>query len=289
MQAMRIVATGIATVDVINTLTAYPAEDQEVRALAQRICRGGNATNTLVVLSQLGHRCSWCGVIADDPDSRLILEDLACYDVSTRYTVEHAGGRTPVSYVSLSQERGSRTIVHYRRLPEYRDHDFAAVPRDRFDWFHFEGRNIPELEKMLRRCRVDHCSLEVEKPREGIERLFPLARLLLFSGLYARYRGFPDGASFLSSMQEETASGALMTCAWGERGAWGRDVDGKIHYVSATRPRQVVDTLGAGDVFNAGVIHGLLQGRSMPEILAAASRLAGRKCGRSGLGGLMDE
>ena len=64
----RILGVGIATLDIINTVDGYPAEDSEVRAIHQRICRGGNATNTLVVLSQLGHRCAWAGVLADEPD-----------------------------------------------------------------------------------------------------------------------------------------------------------------------------------------------------------------------------
>lgn len=289
LPAMRILAVGIATIDVINTVAAYPAEDQEVRALKQRICRGGNATNTLVVLSQLGHSCSWCGVIADDADSRLILNDLVRNDVSTHFTVQQPGGRTPVSYVSLSVAHGSRTIVHYRRLSEYSDRDFAAIPLDQFDWVHFEGRNLSELEKMLRRCSVSRCSLEVEKPREGIERLFPEAGVLMFSGQYARYRGFTDGAAFLAEMQAETAPGAIMTCAWGEQGAWGRDAAGEICYMPAMRPTSVVDSLGAGDVFNAGILHGLLQGEPISQILAFATRLAGRKCGQSGFEGLMDE
>mgnify|MGYP000007604311 CR=1 FL=1 len=286
---MRILAAGVATIDIINTLATYPAEDQEVRALKQRICRGGNATNTLVVLSQLGHRCDWCGVVADDPDSRLILEDLARNGVSTRYTVRHAGGRTPTSYVSVSQDRGSRTIVHYRRLAEYRDKDFALIPRDRFDWLHFEGRNLQELEKMLRRCSPDQCSLEVEKPREGIEHLFPLAGVVLFSRQYAHARGFKDGVSFLSQIHQETLPGSILTCAWGEHGAWGRDADGEIHQVPAAAPNSLVETLGAGDVFNAGVIHGVLHGWELPEVLATAVRLAGRKCGQEGIEGLVND
>jgi len=53
-------------------------------------------------------------------------------------------------------------------------------------------------------------------------------------------------------------------------------------------PTRVVDTLGAGDVFNAGVIHGLLHRRPLDQVLAGACRLAGHKCGQFGLHGLDD-
>jgi ketohexokinase len=48
---------GIATLDIINVVDTYPAENSEVRALSQQKVRGGNATNSLVVLSQLGYQC----------------------------------------------------------------------------------------------------------------------------------------------------------------------------------------------------------------------------------------
>ena len=41
----HILAIGIATLDIVNTLDGYPAEDDVVRALRQRVSRGGNATN----------------------------------------------------------------------------------------------------------------------------------------------------------------------------------------------------------------------------------------------------
>ena len=74
-----------------------------------------------------------------------------------------------------------------------------------------------------------------------------------------------------------------MTCAWGEQGAWGIDRSGAIQYSPAYFPQTTVDTLGAGDVFNAAIIHGVASGDCMEEYLGAACRLAGAQCGRLGL------
>ena len=285
---MRVLTVGIATIDIINLVESYPDEDTEVRASEQRIARGGNAGNTAVVLSQLGHESSWAGVVANQAESHYILDDLAHYGVDVGSAVNCVGGKSPTSYVTLSRNGGSRTIVHYRKLPEFGDQDFAAIDLDGFDWIHFEGRNIPELVKMVRRLagRGIRFSIEIEKPREGIEQLFGTAGLLLFSGSYARHRGFDNGAEFLQQIRSEMESVAVMTCAWGDRGAWGMDVEGKVTYAPAFSPRLVVDTLGAGDVFNAAVIHAMLEERRLPELLKFACRLAGEKCGRLGLGGI---
>jgi ketohexokinase len=71
--------------------------------------------------------------------------------------------------------------------------------------------------------------------------------------------------------------------AWGAEGAAYLERGGRACRVPAHVPRIVVDTLGAGDVFNAGVIHGLTSGQTLHQCVAEAVLRAGRKCERAGL------
>ncbi len=286
----RVLGVGIATLDIINTVGRYPAEDDEVRALDQRLARGGNASNTLAVLAQLGHSCGWAGVVTTGANGRLILDDLTArgIDVSARRTEE--AGAVPTSCITLSRESGSRTIVHYRDLPEYGFEDFSRIDLAPFEWLHFEGRNVPETYRMLERARA-LCpniprSVEVEKPRPDIESLFEAADVLLFSRHYARENGYTDGDNFVHAMRQR-APHATLVCAWGRHGACGLSRQGDTCASPAFAPERVVDTLGAGDVFNAGVIHGLLEGSGLAAALTGACQLAGRKCGQYGLDGLI--
>jgi ketohexokinase len=285
---VRVLAVGVAALDIINGVASYPAEDAEIRADSQRWSRGGNSANTLVVLGQLGHVCAWVGVLADDPGSDFVLDDLARHGVDTSGALRLGGKKVPVSCVVQSAATGSRTIVHYRELPELSAEEFSRVELAGFDWVHFEGRNPSQtalmLEHVARRWPDLPCSVEVEKPRPGIENLFEYPKLLLFSRDYALSRGFSDGAEFLERMREE-CHGHLV-CAWGDAGAWALDADGGCHSSPAYPPARVIDTLGAGDVFNAACIDGMLRDRPAEEILGNACRLAGLKCGRIGLEGL---
>jgi len=276
----RILAVGIATVDVINTLASYPPEDAEVRVLAQRRARGGNATNTLVILSQLGHACSWAGVLPREPDSQIVTDDLERHQVDLAPAQRPLGGKPPTSYITLSADTGSRTILHYRDLPEYDFPSFDRLHLDDYDWIHFEGRHVPALGLMLKKVRQAGipCSLEVEKPREGIEALFGLADILLFSRSYVRHCGHEHAPDFLR-LQSPSRPAFV---AWGEAGAWCASSRNEIFYQPAPRI-MVADSLGAGDVFNAGVIHAMLQKLPLKNILAYAVRLASGKCAREGL------
>lgn len=302
----RVLTVGIATLDIINVVDGFPAEDAEVRATAQTLSRGGNASNTAVVLSQLGHECVWAGNLADDASSEVIRADLESYGIDMSAVFLVSGGRAPTSYVTLNQHNGSRTIVHYRELPEYGFEQFQQVDLTGFDWLHFEGRNVVETRAMLdhaRQCRPElSISVEIEKPRPGIETLCAGADLLLYSRAYVqRDKAQQRGVQQSSVHQEEAAVSDPVaflreqhralptsehTCTWGAGGAWGVGRSGELFHSPALALSRIVDTLAAGDTFNAGMIHGKLAGLGLQQALTEACQLAGEKCAQQGLRGL---
>ena len=291
--AARILGVGIATLDLINEVASYPEEDSEVRALAQRRSRGGNAANTLEVLAQFGHRCTWTGTLGDDEAAGFIRADLMGHGIELRHSATAPGGKTPTSYITLSGITGSRTIVHYRNLPELTAAQFAHVPIDDLDWIHFEGRNPAETAAMLHRARRDgpqaSLSMELEKDRPGIESLLELPDVLLVARAFVLARGGEgsDPVQALADLAGRTPA-RLLVLAWGAKGAWFQAKGGQPEHCPAISPDRVIDTLGAGDVLNAGVIDGLLRGLPPGEAVARAVRLAGIKCGRIGLAGLVE-
>ncbi|MCE9632874.1 MAG: hypothetical protein K8Q92_01675 [Methylophilales bacterium] len=279
----NVLLVGIATLDIIYKLDHYPPEDAEVRAQSLRLSRGGNAANTAVVLSQLGHRCTFLGVMADAPETAVIEQDFTRHDVDYTHCPRMTG-RPPTSSIYITG--AGRTIVHYRDLPEMAAQHFTRMDLNAFDWIHFEGRNVAELGKMLahvRQLRPElRISLELEKPREGIEKLLHIPDLLICSRGYAQHYGQNQPEQFLSWMQK-TAPGKTVVVAWGEAGAYGRTADGQICHSPAFPPANgLVDTLGAGDSFNAGLIGSLANRTGLPQAVESACKIAGAKCGLEG-------
>ncbi|APZ41781.1 PfkB family carbohydrate kinase [Acidihalobacter ferrooxydans] len=284
----QILLTGIATLDIVNTVECYPPEDAEIRALDSYPRSGGNAANTATVLAMLGHRSHLCAVLADDAPAAQVRTLLEAQGVDLRHCVRRAGA-TPTSYVTLSAANGSRTIVHHRDLPELDTAAFERVPLETFDWLHFEGRNVEATARQIRQARrrlIDQpISVEIEKPRSGIRRLFPYADVLLFSRAYATALGYRDAATLLTALRPQVPQ-AILICAWGAAGAWGlaagdRRLRDCVH-APAHVAGPVLDTLGAGDTFNAGIIDALLGGATLEAALMHANRLAGEKV--AGLG-----
>lgn len=287
----HIICVGVATLDVILNIERFPREDEEMRAQSQRLARGGNAANSSVVLAQRGHRCDFVGALADDSNARIIENDLLEQGVSTRYCQHVEGAHSPTSYILVSRASGSRTIVHHRQLPEYDDSHFVGVDLEGCDWLHFEGRNVPATRRMLEHVRryapERPISVEIEKEREGVEALWSLAGILIFSRAFALGRGYADPEHLLDDLRTRIRD-ATLVCTWGEAGALAMDPGGTLHRSPAFPPATVLDTVGAGDTFNAGFIDALIRGSELEEALIAGCRLAGRKVGQVGFSGLCE-
>lgn len=79
---------------------------------------------------------------------------------------------------------------------------------------------------------------------------------------------------------------ASVVCPWGSDGAAAVTCDGSLISEAAVEVDGVEDTLGAGDVFIATVIHALSSGQPLSAALRIGCRIAGAKCGFHGYDGI---
>ncbi|MDH5299774.1 MAG: PfkB family carbohydrate kinase [Gammaproteobacteria bacterium] len=283
-----VLCVGIATLDIVNEVDAYPAEDAEVRALAQHIRRGGNAANNAVVLAQQGHRVAWLGNLADDLNADLIKADLARYQVNYPQAPVIARSATPTSYIAQSRRTGSRTIVHYRNLPELMLAHASAAWQD-YDWVHFEGRNESVTLMQLQQIHALDCShrpkvsIEIEKVRERECELIAFADVVFFSRDYVRKQGCSSASEFTAGLSIQADQ--LVVIPWGEEGAYAY-TSKDTFFAPAVANVQVVDSIGAGDCFIAAFIHAQLQNTDLLNSLQMANQLTARKLAQQGFDNL---
>jgi len=286
-----ILLTGVATLDIINELNHYPAEDSEARATAQRIQTGGNASNTAIVMQQLGLNTHLLASRADDNNAEQVFSYLESNQVNTRLCPVHKNATTPTSYITLNSSNGSRSIVHYRNLPELQAAEFSALQLNHqlnhIDWFHFEARACDALLIMLKHAKSFNkpVSIELEKNRDGIENIMQYADVLLISKPFALSQGFKNATQCLSFFATKYPN-SIITCSWGDQGAWLTHQSNMIHQ-PAFNAQPVIETLGAGDTFNGGFINSLIHQKNPQQALAFACKLAANKCRQLGFNHLI--
>ncbi|KAM9409161.1 ketohexokinase isoform 3-T3 [Pholidichthys leucotaenia] len=250
----KILCVGLVCLDIINVVNKYPEEDTDSRCLSQRWQRGGNASNSCTVLSLLGAPCAFMGSLAAGPVAE--------------------------------------------NLPDVSADDFSKVNLSQFKWIHWEGRNADEQVKMIQQVvnynntlpqqqRIT-ISVEIEKTREPLYQLFSYGDVVFVSKDVARHFGFQTAEAALRGFYSRVKQGAVLICAWAEKGADALGPDGVIVHSDAFPPESLVDTLGAGDTFNAAVIYTLSSDGSLQEALTFGCKVAGRKCGFHGYDGIHD-
>uniref|UniRef100_A0A6J0UXD5 Ketohexokinase isoform X3 n=1 Tax=Pogona vitticeps TaxID=103695 RepID=A0A6J0UXD5_9SAUR len=253
MGEKRILCVGLVCLDIISVVERYPPEDSDSRCLSQRWQRGGNASNTCTVLALLGAPCAFMGSLAPGQAAD--------------------------------------------NLPDVTAADFEHVNLSQYKWIHWEGRNASEQVKMLRRVEEHNrtcpaservtTSVEVEKSRPELYQLFPYGDVVFVSKDVAKALGFFSAPEAVKGLRGRLKPGATLICAWAEAGADAMGPDGVLVHSDAFSPEKVVDTLGAGDTFNASVILALSRGRPLSAALAYGCQVAGRKCGVHGYAGIV--
>ncbi|XP_067326487.1 ketohexokinase isoform X1 [Anolis sagrei] len=294
----RILCVGLVCLDIISLVDRYPEEDSDSRCLSQRWQRGGNASNTCTVLALLGAPTAFMGALAPGHPARFILSDFQRRQIDVTHLVWQGQGETPCACCLVNRSNGSRTVTLYdTNLPDVTAADFERVDLSQYKWIHWEGRNASEQVKMLQRVedynrnlppseRVQ-TSVEVEKPRPELYQLLSHGDVVFISKDVAKDLGFSTAREAVLGLRSRVKEGSTLICAWAEKGADAVGPDGVLVHSDAFPPEKVVDTLGAGDTFNAAVILALSRGKPLGEALTFGCQVAGRKCGLHGYDGIV--
>uniref|UniRef100_A0A0K8S602 Carbohydrate kinase PfkB domain-containing protein n=1 Tax=Lygus hesperus TaxID=30085 RepID=A0A0K8S602_LYGHE len=292
----KVLCVGLCCIDIVQICKEFPREDTDQRSIECHWRRGGSASNNCTVLSLLGADCSFFGNVPDNLFWKYAKENFDFYNIDTSHCVTYDGSyEFPLSTVIVNAQNGSRTIVHSNKnLPEIRADDFSKVDLSQFGWIHIEGRNSPELHKILRIAQKHATktgttvSVELEKKRDGILELAQYAKVVFISKDFAAFHGWRDMDTAIEGMKQHIQKGTAVICPWGELGAVAYQSDVGLVRSQSYPPPEVIDTLGAGDTFIAATIFSLSKNTSLERAIDFGCRTAGAKVGGKGFDMIKD-
>lgn len=272
-----LVGVGLNATDTVIPLSKYPTRGSKVEYSTATVLPGGQVASTVVACQHWGLRTRYVGKLGDDSAATLHHEAFARAGVETQLVMV-SGGASPQSLI-LVDEGGERTVLCRRdeRLvlqPDDLDREWIVNARA----LHVDGHDTAAATLAARWARAAGVPViaDLDEIYPGVEELLVNIDYLIVSrDLPCRLMGGSDLETALQEMQRRY--GCQLTAATlGQDGvlAWnGR----QFQHVSAYRV-PVVDTTGAGDIFHAGFIYGLLQGWPLDRQLDFACAAAALNC-----------
>jgi sulfofructose kinase len=281
----RILCAGIAVLDEVFRVEAFPHGEVKTRASEFLAVSGGNAANAAFATARLGAPTRFVGPLGGpsgvDLNGDRFLAQLAAAGIDCAACPRLPGFATPISAICIDR-RGERAIVHYRddRLGDARLDDPLAIVAD-VDALVADNR-FPQFVLPIcaaARARGIPVVLDADEPKHKSIELLQAASHVIFSaeGLRAT-AGTHDLAAAL--VQARTLTGAWLAVTDGAHPVlW---LDGATPRALAVCNVDVVDTLGAGDVFHGAFALALAEGRSEAYAMRFAAAAAAVKCTRFG-------
>lgn len=272
--AFDVIGVGRAVVDHQVMIPEYPQENSKTESVARYSGGGSPVPNALCQLAKWDWKVLLAAKVGNDPDGRSLIEETAGYGVSTRrMIVSSTKLPTPRAFIWVNKQNGSRTIVLDRELDPIRPDElpFDDLKQCRIlltdGW---EANACLEASKIVRnhggkvmidlgaeRPRMDEQLQEVDwiiAPKSFVEKSY---------GRNAQNRAIKDLLGHGAELVVVTDGEKGCVAGWGDT----------IKMIPAF-PADVVDTTGAGDIFHAGAIHGLLCDWSVEKMIRWASAAA---------------
>ncbi len=277
-----VVGMGLNSVDFLCLVPEFPALNSKMEMLQFSRQGGGQVATAMVALSRWGVRAKYIGKVGGDEWGQFSLHSILQEGVDVSSVTIEPDATNQFAAIIVDRTSGERTILWNRdeRLM-YREGELEKEEICSGKLLHLDGHDIRAAIRSASWAKEEGIPTVVD-----LDKVEPLTLDLIkkidFVITSARFptlfTGISDREKALVEMQRRAPG--FLCATLGREGAMAL-VDGEIVYVKGFEV-DAIDTTGAGDVFHAAFIYGLLQNWELREILRFANGAAALKCGEVG-------
>lgn len=271
---------GIAVLDLLFTVDELPKGEGKIYASSFDEVGGGVAANAAFAIARLGGTARYVGRVGTDTAGTRIREDLAAAGVDVSGVELVPGVASPVSAV-LVDSMGERLIINHT------DSSLFAEPPQRPDLAGVDSVLVDVRWPQAAAGALETAAaaskpgvFDFDRPMaDGGGRLLSLASHVVFSEhALSATAGTETPEAALRLVAERT--NATLAVTLGGRGTVWLDGEEIRHLPAFTV--DVVDTVGAGDIFHGAFALALAERQPMGNAVRFASAAAAIKCSRPG-------
>ena len=283
----EVVGMGLNSVDFLTVVPQFPEFNSKMRIRQFSKQGGGQVVTALVALSRWGVKTKYIGKVGGDDLGSFSLDSIRQEGVDVSSVRIEPEATNQFAVILVDGISGERTILWDRdeRLM-YREGELRKEEICSGKILHLDGHDIRAAIQCARWAKEEGIPtvIDIDKvePLTG-ELIQEIDFVITSSRFPTLMTGIQDREKALIELQKHT--NGFLCSTLGAEGAMAL-VNGEIFYVEGFNIK-AVDTTGAGDVFHAGFIYGLLQNWEIEDILRFANVAAALKCldlgGRKGI------
>jgi sulfofructose kinase len=272
-----VVGVGLNATDTIIPVPEYPARGSKVTFRSANVLPGGQVASAVAACQTWGLRTRYVGKVGDDAAGELHREEFERLGVEAHLVI--AQGCPSQQAFILVDDKGERTVLWKR------DERVALRPAElQRQWvvdarvLHVDGHDTAAAAVAAGWAREAGVPVvaDLDDLYPGVEELLPKLDYFVASrDIPGRLTGETDLRKALPEVKKKYEC-VLAAATLGEEGvlAW----DGTKFWYAAAYRVKVVDSIGAGDIFHAGFIYGLLQKWPLQRQLDFACAAAALNC-----------
>jgi sulfofructose kinase len=276
-----LVGVGLNATDTVIPLSTYPARGSKTEYSTVSTLPGGQVATTVVACQHWGLRTRYVGKLGDDLAATLHREAFshAGPDTGVDTRIITVPGAPSAQSLILVDAQGERTVLIRR------DERLALRPTDLDrEWIinaralHVDGYDTAAATLAATWAREANVPViaDLDELYPGVEDLLANVDYLIVSRDFpSRLMAEPDLEKALPQMHRRYNC-RLAAATLGQEGVLAWDGEQLLHAPAYRVP--VVDTTGAGDIFHAGFIYGLLQDWPLERQLDFACAAAALNC-----------
>ena len=279
----ELLAYGTPYIDNLVHIDHLPTQKDESAHILQTSWQGGGkVSSALAAFGQLGGLSSMMGVAGADSYGEFLIKDYQRYGVDTSHIVRD--GINHFSLVLSDKVTNGRNIIARpgtTRKYTLEDIDEAFVRQHKV--LHLE--NADEVSHRLAAIIHEEGGIvcfDGDGYSEATQQMLPEIDVFIGSEFYYT-KLFGESTEYEKNLRKVVEIGPkIVVFTLGDKGsavAWGEDG----YYFAPGYKVDVVDTLGAGDVYHGGFIFAMMQGKSPDQCAQFANAVSAIKC--TGIGG----
>ncbi|AEV83310.1 sugar kinase [Actinoplanes sp. SE50] len=280
----EVLLAGLCTLDILQLVEKYPADNEKVTALTQTVAAGGPATNAAATVAHLGGDPVLLTAVGRHPLAAGIHADLSALGVRLIDLTDTDPGAPSVSSIVVSAGTGNRAVVSTNGAARSVTVPHLAALVDGMRAVQVDG-HYPELATAVlteARRRGIPTLIDAGSWKPVTPRLLPLLDVVVCS---ADFR--PPGISTPHDVAAFLADAGVrwIAISRGDRPLLRWTGGGFTEQPVPATP--VIDTLGAGDVLHGALTLAVarrwpLTDATFAEALDEAAAVASRSCGSFG-------